>query len=307
MKKTNILAHQETSRHIPDRHKQKGGLFCTQLFFVILKNNSIQFPNGKQIIMKYFKASFISKAAVVFSMFRNAFMFRPLLKHSIRYQSLSTTANIFSSAASVVVEDFGENFMVPLREHKLPLEDLNSHPLDQRIVFIENDHKYIVDGQPMKYSVTGLLPEYFDKFNSSSVAEKMMSKNNWPGEGYKHPNEQPYTLEEILKKWNDNGLDARNRGTWMHFNIESYLNGMDSTASFPPEFEQFLQFHRAHIVDRQIQPFRTEWNVFSKKIDIAGSVDFVGKLPDNTYEIIDWKRSKDLESNLVSNYNKKAK
>ena len=76
-------------------------------------------------------------------------------------------------------------------------------------------------------------------------------------------------MEEIIQKWDDNGLDSRNRGTWMHYNIENYLNGINSIANLP-EFEQFLQFHRAHIEKKQLQAYRTEWNIFSKQLDLAG-------------------------------------
>lgn len=240
------------------------------------------------------------KASVVFSIIRTAFMFRPQIKHNIRYQY---STKICSAA---IVKDFGRNFEVPSREYKLHLEDLNAHPHDKRIVFLENDHKYIVEGTPLQYSVTSLISEYFEKFESEITAKKMISGSRWPREGYIHQNGEPYTLEEILQKWDDGGLDSRNRGTWMHFNIESYLNGIDSTASLP-EFEQFLQFHRAHIEKKQIQAFRTEWNVFSQKFDLAGSVDFVGQLPDKTFEIIDWKRAKNLENKLVNNFGKRAK
>jgi hypothetical protein len=41
----------------------------------------------------------------------------------------------------------------------------------------------------------------------------------------KHPNGEPFTANEIEKQWQDVGLDARNRGTWMHYNIERFFNG----------------------------------------------------------------------------------
>ena len=106
-----------------------------------------------------------------------------------------------------------------------------------------------------------------------------------------------------LKDLRPSNFFTPNREHILHL-IENYLNGIDSTANLP-EFEQFLQFHQDHIVKKQIQPYRTEWNVFSKKLDLAGSIDFVGQLPDKTFEIIDWKRAKDLKNNLVNNFGKK--
>ncbi len=40
---------------------------------------------------------------------------------------------------------------------------------------------------------------------------------------------------------------------------------------------------------------------------LAGCVDFVGKLPDGTFTIMDWKTSKALRERLTDNYGKKAK
>jgi hypothetical protein len=41
-------------------------------------------------------------------------------------------------------------------------------------------------------------------------------------------------------------------------------------------------------------------------VGIAGSVDFVGKLPSGEFIMLDWKRAKDLSSNLNSVYGKRA-
>eukprot|EP01035_Chromulina_nebulosa_P036731 gene36731-49521_t len=115
------------------------------------------------------------KVSVVFSLIRSAFMLRPQIQ-SIRYLS----SKKFRVAA--IVEDFGKNFEVPLRECRLHLEDVNAHPHDERIVFIENDHKYIVEGTPIKYSVTSLISEYFGKFESTKIAKGMISGSRWPRE-----------------------------------------------------------------------------------------------------------------------------
>jgi hypothetical protein len=53
-------------------------------------------------------------------------------------------------------------------------------------------------------------------------------------------------------------------------------------------------------------PFRTEWRIAADDLGVAGSVDFVGKFDDGTYALIDWKRSKDLGSNLTNKFKKRA-
>ena len=37
--------------------------------------------------------------------------------------------------------------------------------------------------------------------------------------------------KEIVKRWQDVGIYARNKGTWLHFNIERYFNGLVSVAA----------------------------------------------------------------------------
>ena len=57
---------------------------------------------------------------------------------------------------------------------------------------------------------------------------------------------------------------------------------------------------------KDIQPYRTEWRIAAPDCGVAGSIDFVGKFPDNTYALVDWKRSKDLGGNLNNKYGKRA-
>lgn len=56
-----------------------------------------------------------------------------------------------------------------------------------------------------------------------------------------------------------------------------------------------------------MEPFRTEWRIAADDIGVAGSVDFVGKFSDGTYALIDWKRTKNLQSNLTNGFNRRAK
>ena len=73
-----------------------------------------------------------------------------------------------------------------------------------------------------------------------------------------------------------------------------------------PELTQFHDFKEDIIVPLNIEPYRTEWRIAAIDYSIAGLVDFVGKLPDNTFVLMDWKRSKKLPDNMENNYGKKA-
>jgi ATP-dependent exoDNAse (exonuclease V) beta subunit len=74
-----------------------------------------------------------------------------------------------------------------------------------------------------------------------------------------------------------------------------------------PELLQFLEFKKEVLDATSIKPFRTEWRIHAADINIAGSVDFVGKTANNEYIIIDWKRSKNLSSSNKFSYGRYAK
>jgi hypothetical protein len=42
----------------------------------------------------------------------------------------------------------------------------------------------------------------------------------------KFPNGNVMTAEQIKQKWQNNSDYAKNTGTWMHYNIERYFNGL---------------------------------------------------------------------------------
>ena len=119
------------------------------------------------------------------------------------------------------------------------------------------------------------------------------------------PDGKVYTVEQIKKKWDQAGLYARNRGTWMHSNIESYINKLPANFEFV-EMKYFLNYYQDHIVNAEVTPYRTEWSIASEKYKIGGTIDFVGKLPNGNYILMDWKRSKGLMDNLTSKFNQRA-
>lgn len=91
----------------------------------------------------------------------------------------------------------------------------------------------------------------------------------------------------------------------MHYNIDQLQNNLPSNTD-SKEMQYFQDFQREHIKGPGIVPYRTEWAIADPSRSIAGSVDFVGKLPNNKYVIMDWKRSKGLIDNLTNRYNKFA-
>ena len=160
----------------------------------------------------------------------------------------------------------------------------NTHSRDAHIYMDEPTHIYYLDGQPISISGTGFLHLFFDPFDGPKVAESIAKKAK---AGTKYYGKTP---TEILSMW-DEGTRS---GTIMHKNIEDYLNGALTDISDKTNFGLFKQC-LAWMKQIGLEPYRTEWIIYDKEYDIAGSIDFVGiNKRTGKYWIIDWKRSNEL-------------
>ena len=191
--------------------------------------------------------------------------------------------------------DFGSGFSLPGHSVRL-LEVINGHERDTRIQFFADGHIYYIDGKRSLGSVTGLVHEFSYEFCADRVIQKMMSGFWWPRPEYTHESGQPFTKDEIKSKWERNRIESANRGTWMHFTFELWLNRcpVDLDA---PEMQLFLNF-----VDSLtgLRAYRTEWEIFGDDERLAGSIDFVAEsVDDRSLTIIDWKRTKSIASKYV--------
>jgi ATP-dependent exoDNAse (exonuclease V) beta subunit len=226
-----------------------------------------------------------------------------ILNRRILHQVLHAT----ESNSISIPNDFGQGFIaphVPLEFRKL--EKKNPHNLDKIINFEPVSHTYTLNGIPIKSSVTSIVEQFFEKFNGKLAIQRMMNGNNWPRSEYMLTDlSRPMNEKEILAQWDSIGMEARNLGTWMHYNIELFINGNSPTAS-SPELVRFLKFY-SDIIQNKIFPYRTEWRIGCSETMIAGTVDFVGQKLDGSYVLMDWKRSKKLNGNPISSYGKKAK
>lgn len=199
-----------------------------------------------------------------------------------------------------------KNFQIPYdSKRKLKLKEKNAHIKDELIQFDEESHSYMIENKPVGSSVTQFVDKYFHKFDADAVISAMQSGPNWPRPEYTWKGE-PLTKEQIKKKWDDIGTYSRNRGTWMHYNIESYLNGNIIEGSFDAtllsEMNQFYDFEKKELIANNIIPYRTEWIIGSESLQIAGTVDFVGKLPNGKFIIMDWKRSFRLPNSMTNTW-----
>jgi hypothetical protein len=157
----------------------------------------------------------------------------------------------------------------------------------------------------MSRSVTEVLESLFGKFDSYKTIQNMKSSSFWPRPEYSTIGVSgildPFSDEQIILKW----AEDRNRGTWMHFNIERFLNGLQYSSDVHLEMDYFIKFYEKEILGRNLIPYITEWRIASPVLKLGGSVDFVGSFDDGTFGIVDWKRIKNWDS-LYVNYGKRC-
>ena len=168
------------------------------------------------------------------------------------------------------------------------LAQKNAHERDSHISFEEVPHIYTIDGDSDYMSVTSWNHSHFPKFNSDAVITKMMASPRWP--------KSPYfgmTREEIKMKWKNDGIEASEAGTKMHYNIECFYNEMQVEDDESLEWKYFKEFEAS--IGSKLVPYRTEWMVWDKELRLAGSVDMIFENPDGTLQIYDWKRSKAIK------------
>lgn len=203
--------------------------------------------------------------------------------------------------------DFGERFAaLTTKNLSLRLKRENMHPRDIYVEFDSSAHVYSYDCVGMATSVTRLVSSFFSTFDADVAIQKMITGRNWPRPQYMTEEGKPLRPKEIKAKWDFDGLEARNRGTWMHHNIELFYNSITPCADIP-EFSLFLKFHADHVESSGIEPYRTEWQICAPDLSIGGSIDFVGRLSDGTFVIMDWKRSKRITDGPVSSYGRRGK
>jgi len=166
------------------------------------------------------------------------------------------------------------------------LAKLHPHERDSHISFEEGPHIYTIDGDSDFMSVTKWNHSHFPHFDANKIIQKMMSSPKWPQSKY-----FGMTSHQIKDQWNENGRQASDAGTKMHYDIECFYNNMEvnNDSIEYKHFKEFLQMHD------DFKPFRTEWMVWDKELQFAGSIDMTFQRKDGTIDIYDWKRCKEIK------------
>lgn len=171
----------------------------------------------------------------------------------------------------------------------------NRNPRDLCIEFDEPTHKYTVNGTSAGWtSCTGFIHSFFPHFNADATITKMMKSPKWSSNKY-----FGMSREEIKKKWADSGKEASGLGTEMHLAIEQFHNDahdeIDPKIYETKEWKYFQNYWKDCGSD--LEPYRTEWEVWSEDHKLAGSIDMIyRRKSDGKFVIYDWKRSKEIKT-----------
>lgn len=176
----------------------------------------------------------------------------------------------------------------PTQEGSLDyLEKLNPHERDSHISFDEGPHIYTIDGDSGFTSVTKFCHHNFEEFNADLIIDRMMRSKNWSNSKY-----FGMTKQQIKDQWEKNRDIAAAAGTKMHYDIECFYNNIGVTNK-STEFKYFMNFMKAH---KHLKPYRTEWMIWDKELQMAGSIDMIFEREDGSLDIYDWKRCKEMKT-----------
>lgn len=163
---------------------------------------------------------------------------------------------------------------------------------DELLTFEEASHRYFVTGVGEMMPVSNVIGLFFKPFDA-----EYWSKKKCFGDAE--------AAARMREEWDCKGTFAGQAGTFLHKQIEDYLNGkqpqsLTCTVSYDGtyirrrkqvdiscEWRYFLAFS-SYVA---YTPFRTEWRVYDADAAMAGTIDLLCSRHDGTYEIYDWKRS----------------
>ena len=135
--------------------------------------------------------------------------------------------------------------------------------------------------------VSSLIAYFYDEFQALPQAENQFKYKGIP-------------VEESLDKWCKSGRMASEVGTFVHLQTENYFQRgyfeTECELQFGDKVERVSveqeKLHFLHFVrDYAVEPYRQEWPVYDKDLNIAGTIDLICKEDDGEYTIYDWKRS----------------
>jgi hypothetical protein len=165
-------------------------------------------------------------------------------------------------------------------------------------VFFEDGHYYECKGQRVGISVTRLIEQYANEFDSEGMAEKVANKEN-------------RSIEEVLAEWKYKANFACEKGSTCHEYAQHLWSGKQYIQSkFDNSHEWYVSVSKIHTqasnfyIDycEHLEHLIDELTIGSEEFDIASCVDhlFYNKLTGEVV-LVDYKTN-----SYMSGYNKKA-
>lgn len=163
---------------------------------------------------------------------------------------------------------------------------------DGKLFFEEVEHSYCVDGLGAMTPVSVVISKFFKPFDAEFWSLRKCEGNS-------------SKAAKLRDEWAAKGVLASQTGTFLHKQIERFLNGdkepeMVCDVRYKGDYVELRQdvniskewqFFRNFDAETDYHPFRTEWGVFDADARVAGTIDLMCACADGTYEIYDWKRS----------------
>ncbi len=149
--------------------------------------------------------------------------------------------------------------------------------------FEEDAHKYHFNSKPIKISVSGLIKDYYEPFDSYSISLAIAKRDN-------------VSQESILKGWDDEGTKGIKKGNKAHLFGEVYPfnKHLEPSDNYEKAIVKFWNDIPPHII-----PVVMELRMFHKKHMFAGTADILlYNTLTETFIIGDYKTNKDLFKNF---------
>ena len=160
----------------------------------------------------------------------------------------------------------------------------------ERLNFNEKKHEYSYGKGKDKVILTGvttLVGKYFKEFDAKGMARRLA--------GFKVNKENKRGVRYWLREWKG----AAQHGTRVHNAIEDYINGNSMVPDFPEErdsskFTQAVTWLLNNI--DKTDAVKPEMRLFSKKYNVAGTLDLPVFHEDGSVSIEDWKTNKAIKT-----------
>ena len=156
---------------------------------------------------------------------------------------------------------------------------------DKAVVFDTESHSYTVNGTRLGLSVSGVVKAYWPEFNAASVAKRCgrTARIKWTG----NPDA---TDAELVEAWDQNGKEASEKGTRIHYLIETYFLNPAQGSDLCPVVRRWLK-RRFSAKGWRFWPEKIVYGTPNGALCvIPGTIDLLARDGDGQWWIFDWKR-----------------